>query len=679
MLQRFAGVFLALLVCASAAAQEPAPLLAAIFADHAVLQRDRPIEVWGRAQPSEQVTVVLDNDTRKAQADDSGAWAVTLPAMRTGGTHTLTARTANRSQTVRDLVVGDVWLCSGQSNMEFTVRHALNAGVGSGALGGQWHPPRADPAFRRTHATRGFRGPARVEDREAPTPRRIFRRSATTSRASSSAPRASTCRRGLIHASWGGTRIETWLSKDALRQLGADDARLDLLGRYAADQRRRLGRVGARAAEVVERAAGEPGSEPWSTGKATGPWTPTPAKLTTWEDWGVPALAEYDGAMWYRATVKLTAAQARQAAKISLGVIDDVDEVWINGQPFASGFGEVERNYDVPAKLLKAGDNVVVINVFDMWGSGGHARRRRAIRTALRRWFEPCRWVPGNTSCLPKGMAGIPRAPWEPIAGINILYNGMIAPLGKYGLRGVAWYQGEANAGLVDAQRYQRQLQMLFTDWRRQFDNAMPFFVVQLANYDALAEHAGGQRLGAAARRTAPRGQRGRQRGPGRDHRHRQSRRHPSHQQARGRQATGARRAPRGVRRPVIGVGCDTEERETRRRRRRRHAGRFRRQSARDRSEGPRGLRALRRYAGELPFRERAARRGRHGEAGGRRAGKSDARAILLGGCAAVQSLRYDRIAGGAVRGSGAVTRSRARPRLIFWACRAAVSSKLRT
>ena len=128
MLQRFAGMFASFLFIGNACAQEQPPLLAAIFSDHAVLQRDRPIEVWGRAQPGEQVTVALDNDTRKAQADANGAWAVTLAAMRTGGTHTLTARTATRSQTVNDLLIGDVWLCSGQSNMEWTVRNALNAG-----------------------------------------------------------------------------------------------------------------------------------------------------------------------------------------------------------------------------------------------------------------------------------------------------------------------------------------------------------------------------------------------------------------------------------------------------------------------------------------------------------------------------------------------------------------------
>src|SRR5204862_4629884 len=87
----------------------------------------------------------------------------------------------------------------------------------------------------------------------------------------------------------------------------------------------------------------------------------------------------------------------------------------------------------------------------------------------------------------PGGLSPMPRAPWEPIAGINILYNGMIAPLGKFGLRGVAWYQGEANAGLDDARRYQAQLQGLFADWRRQFEAPLPFLVVQLANFGQLS------------------------------------------------------------------------------------------------------------------------------------------------------------------------------------------------
>jgi sialate O-acetylesterase len=138
----------------------------------------------------------------------------------------------------------------------------------------------------------------------------------------------------------------------------------------------------------------------------------------------------------------------------------------------------------VPAKLLKAGENVIVLNVFDMWGSGGlegsasgrQLRFADGTSVALQGWQYQ---VP------PPGLSA-PRAPWEAIAGVNILYNGMIAPVGPFGLRGVQWYQGEANAGLDDARRYQAQLQGLFADWRRQFEAPLPFLVVQLANFGQL-------------------------------------------------------------------------------------------------------------------------------------------------------------------------------------------------
>jgi sialate O-acetylesterase len=476
--------WLLLVVSGVAQAQEPAPLLAAIFADHAVLQRDRPIEVWGRAQPNEQVTVALDSYTRKTQADATGAWAVTLPALRSGGKHSLTARTATRAQKVKDLLIGDVWLCSGQSNMEWTVRNTINA----------WSEARhsADDRIRHVAIPRFAALTPRADfaDRlewKVAGPETTLDFSAVCYYFARELKKSTDVPQGLINASWGGTRIETWLSTQALQQLGGNEANLALSGEYARDPALGARHWGERWQQWWKAQAVTQGIEPWAAGRAaTGEWKPAPARLETWEDWNEPALADYDGQMWYRARVKLTSAQAKQAAKLSLGVIDDVDVVWINGKPMASGFGETARLYDVPAKLLTAGENLIVVNVFDMWGSGGmHGEASERV----------LRFADGSTAALgaweyqmpPAGIAPTPRAPWEPIAGMNILYNGMIAPLGKFGLRGVAWYQGEANAGLDDALRYQVQLQMLFTDWRRHFDFALPFLVVQLANWNALA------------------------------------------------------------------------------------------------------------------------------------------------------------------------------------------------
>lgn len=460
------------------------PLLAAIFSDHMVVQRDRPIEVWGRANADEQVLVTMSGASRKTQADASGRWAVSLPSFRAGGPYSLTVRTVLREQTVRDVLVGDVWLCSGQSNMEWAVRNTINAQseVQHSANDRIRHvtiardqaaAPLAD--LKNTPSWK-VAGPSTTQDFSA-----VCYYFARELQKSTHVPQ------GLITSSWGGTRIETWLSEQALRQLGGNDAKLDLLATFERDPGTAAAHWGAQWQKWWKSQSATQGLEPWGVGAgAAGEWKPAPAELTQWENWPVDGLAEYDGMMWYRARVKLTAAQARKNAAVMLGVIDDVDLVWVNGQPVGSGEGEQAREYRIPAKLLKAGDNLVVVNAFDMWGSGG--LHGNAASRALR--FEDGTRVPlagWEYQMPPAGLGSMPRAPWEPYAGINILYNAMIAPLGKFGLRGVAWYQGEANAGLDDANRYQRQLQTLFTDWRRQFDFALPFLVVQLANWNALA------------------------------------------------------------------------------------------------------------------------------------------------------------------------------------------------
>jgi sialate O-acetylesterase len=471
-----------MMMAASTAQAADEPLMASIFADHAVLQRNRPIEVWGRAQPGEQVTVSLSNADRSTRADAQGHWAVSMPSFPAGGPHALSARTAGRNQTVRDVLVGDVWLCSGQSNMEWAVRNTINAysEVQHSANNTIRHVTIARAVASVPDAD--FRNP--IEWKVAgPATTEHF--SAVCYYFARELQKTTRVPQGLINSSWGGTRIETWLSDAALRQLGGNDAKLSLLAEYGRDAGSASARWGGEWQQWWKSQAVTQGIEPWSVGHS-GEWKPAPAELTPWENWGVPELAEYDGMMWYRARVKLSAAQAKKAASVALEVIDDVDLVWINGQPVGSGEGENARVYRIPPKLLKAGENIVVVNVFDMWGSGGmHGKSTaRAIR------FDD-----GSTAPLggweyqlpPKGIASMPRAPWEPYAGMNILYNAMISPLRRYGLRGVAWYQGEANAGLDDAKRYQAQLQMLFTDWRRQFDFALPFFVVQLANWNALA------------------------------------------------------------------------------------------------------------------------------------------------------------------------------------------------
>jgi sialate O-acetylesterase len=477
------GVLISMVMLAAfpAARAADAPLLARIFGDHVVLQRDRPIDVYGRADSSGRVTVTLAGVTRQVLVGADGRWRVELPPLPAGGPFTLTARTQDATQTVSDVLIGDVWLCSGQSNMEFAVRNTLNAG--NEAL----HS--ANDRIRMVTIPR-FAAAAPRADFDAPLAWKIAGPATTGDFSAVCYYTARELQKtvnvpmGLIHASWGGTRIETWLSKATLTALGGNDEKLKLLDKYAEDGPVAMWAWGESFQKWWLAQPATQGTRPWTAGKDSGDWKPAPSVETTWEEWGAPALAEYDGMLWYRAHVTLTKAQAAQAARLAVGEVNDVDITWINGRPIGSGFGEGEHAYGVPAKLLRAGDNDIVLNVFDMWGTGGLSGPASG---------RELHFADGTSAPLegwqyqvpPQGLS-TPRAPWEAIAGIEILYNGEIAPLGPFGLRGVQWYQGESNADLDDARSYQAQLAGLFADWRRQFGASLPFLVVQLANFGQL-------------------------------------------------------------------------------------------------------------------------------------------------------------------------------------------------
>jgi len=480
MLQRMAAG----LACAalSSAAWAEAPLLDAMFVDHAVLQRDRPINVYGHAATGEEVSVTLAGASARAKANAQGVWSLSLPAMGAGGPHTLVARVASRSQTANDVLIGDVWLCSGQSNMEFAVRNALSADS-EVALS-------ANDRIRQVTIARANSAAPRA-DFDAPLEWKVA--GPTTTEHFSAVcyyfvrelQKTVDAPQGLISSNWGGSRIEPWMSEAALRAVGGYQVPLDLLGEYRSDKPlafRHWGEIWQKW--WLDQRAITGGQQPWASRDAAG-WNAAPADLGYWETWNVPALGRYDGMVWFRAHVMLSKAQAKQAAKLSLGLVDDVDVTWVNGRAVGNSFGLDARTYELPPQLLKAGDNVLTVNVHDFWGNGGiyGPASERAVVLADGTRIPLTGW---EYQIAPAGLWP-PHAPWESLSGVSVLYNAMIAPLGKFGLRGVVWYQGEANAGLDDARRYQALLAAWMADWRRQFDAPLPFLIVQLANFGALA------------------------------------------------------------------------------------------------------------------------------------------------------------------------------------------------
>ncbi len=483
-MSRFGAVGHALMLVAMAGLAEPASarevaeLLHPLFRDHAVLQRDQPIAVWGHAGPGQPVSVTFAGQAVSSRADAAGRWQAMLYPVAAGGPYTLEVNDGTRRQTARDVLVGDVWLCSGQSNMELPVWRSLNAASEIAAA----TMPRIRLFTVPQHAA--VQAQETFSDSTAwtsATPDAVRDFSATCFYFARELQRTVDVPMGLIEAAWGGSRIEAWTSVGALRGQGGLDEALDILARSARDP------LEARAAWGrywqhwwATREGTLPGDAPWRADADDRGWSRAPATLGAWERWNEPALADYNGMVWYRTQVMLSAEQAARGATLELASADEVDVTWVNGVAVGSQYGAGERRYPLPHGLLKAGSNSIAVNVLDTYGEGGLA----GPSTAHGLQFDSGERVPLQGPWMYRvapGQQAPPFAPWQAATGLSTLYNGMIAPLGGFGLRGMLWYQGESNTG--DGAAYAARLRALRDDWRRQFGARTPLLLVQLANY----------------------------------------------------------------------------------------------------------------------------------------------------------------------------------------------------
>ncbi len=473
---------LPILLAAPAFAQEAPPLLHPMFQDHGVLQRDRTIPVWGDAPPGERIEVALGERKVRTRADKDGRWRVDLPPMRAGGPYTLGVTTrSGKSQRAADMLVGDVWLCSGQSNMEYPV---------SGVLGAAGEIDKAnDPEMRlmtvekKTSLNPERHFPAPVQWQPV-TPETVRDFSAACYfmardlRASQKVPM------GLIDASWGGTAIDAWRPETALAKDPAARDDLALLRTYRSDPATASRLFGERWTAWYRSKSGDAaGAEPWRA-DAPGAWHALPS-FDPWERWGLAELAQYNGMLWYRTEVTLTPEQAAKGATLALGPADDMDASFVNGVPVGVTYAwGVPRLYALAPGTLAAGRNVIAVGVLDTWAEGGllGSADQRAIRFADGTSVPlagPAGW---QWRRAPAGVGDPPHAPWEAIAGYSGIYNAMIAPIGPYGLRGAAWYQGEANAGSPDG--YAEKLASMMAGWRGQFGKSdLPFLIAQLSGW----------------------------------------------------------------------------------------------------------------------------------------------------------------------------------------------------
>lgn len=402
-----------------------------------------------------------------------------------GGPYEMEVVAAKRTVKLADIMMGDVWVCSGQSNME--------QGVGAAANAEREIAAADHPGIRLFTVPKiiAFEPRATVDARwEVCTPAVIGAGgwggfSAAAYYFGRKLHRDLGVPVGLIHTSWGGTIAEAWVSAEGLKPVPDFDKAVASLGAEAAERRKGLGSYRPR----MERwyAAHDPGTRAgWQAAASldAAEWKTMrlPAK---WEDAGLPG---FDGVVWFRLDADLPAGWDGREAVLHLGPVDDRDTTWVNGKPVGHlDVYDAPRDYSLPGGVLRAGRNTIAVRVLDTGGAGGLWGSPEQLRLE----------AGGGPALEPVSLAGDWRyrvgvalgdAPPPPQSDLNnphvvtVLYNGMIAPLVPFAIKGAIWYQGESNVGR--AEQYRRLLAALIRDWRSRFGAGdFWFHIVQLAGF----------------------------------------------------------------------------------------------------------------------------------------------------------------------------------------------------
>ncbi|MGM9482571.1 sialate O-acetylesterase [Roseateles sp. NT4] len=448
--------------------------LAGVFADHMVLQRDMLLRVWGQAEPGQKVHVQIAGRAADAVTGRDGRWQASLAPLKAGGPHELQVSAGSEQRKLSDVLIGDVWIAAGQSNMEWRLADSNGAAAEIAAAG-------EHPQIR--HA----KMPHRVSLaplRDAPSLRWDVASPATAGDFSAVAWHFA--RRvqadakvpiGILNLSWGGTHVETWTSP---RANAGDPELVDVMRAMPADT---ASFVRDRQAQMLERVRAFQGGTPAVVAGADPRLDDTAwPTLNTPQVWETQGLRGLDGRVWMRRHVNLTAAEAAGTATLHLGPVDDCDETFVNGQPVGKTCGwEAPRTYPLAAGLLREGDNLIAVRVTDTGGDGGIHGAPANLRL--------------ETAAGSKPLAGRWRARVEALQAIeeigpndlpSLLFNGMVQAFTPFAARGVIWYQGETNA--PRAARYAQAFPRLINDWRLQWHEqgqrgALPFYFVQLSSY----------------------------------------------------------------------------------------------------------------------------------------------------------------------------------------------------
>ena len=454
-----------------------------LIGDSMVLQRDTKLRLWGWASPGEKISIRFNGKTAAAVTGADGKWLAPLPAMKAGGPFTMQLKGKNEI-TLKGILIGDVWFCSGQSNMVLNMERVKEkypadiAAANYPEIRNFFIPTLADAT--RTH-----------EDLPpgkwvAASPEKVLTFGAAAYFFARQLYDKYRVPIGLINSSVGGTPIEAWMSEDAIMPFPQYASVVAKFRDTAFVKRLQASAAPTGAAQPKPAPdLGVSGPAPWyDTSYVPQGWHPfwLPGY---WADQGVKGL---NGTLWFRKEIDLPASMAGQPAKLFMGRIVDADWVYVNGALVGTtSYQYPPRRYTVPAGLLKAGKNLIVVKLVNTAGKGGFVPDKPYRLTANGQTIDlrgDWQYKVGQVFAPPQftgGGAGVVSMQNTPTG----LYNTMVAPATNYAVKGFLWYQGEANTGKPG--EYQYLLTGLINDWRTRWQQGdLPFLYVQLPNFMEL-------------------------------------------------------------------------------------------------------------------------------------------------------------------------------------------------
>ena len=447
-----------------------------LIGDGMVLQRNTEVRIWGWASPGEQIAVDFRGKTYETEAGETGKWALLLPGMKAGGPYSMIIKGKNRLE-IDNILIGDVWVCSGQSNMELPINRV------------HWIYEE-ELADCKNDFIRQFKAPQTYDFKKtlknyesgewvAVNEKTVMDFSAVGYFFAKDLYNEYEVPIGLINTAIGGSPAEAWMSEEALKSFPEHYRELQRMksdSLIEAIQKADRKRINQWYQELGQKEQGYKGGHPWyEPGIDLSDWK-TVEVPGYWDEAGIEPL---NGSVWYRKTFKLEDELAGQSGKLLLGRIVDADSVFVNGQFVGNvTYQYPPRRYDIPEGLLHEGKNTIAVRVINSGGIGGfvpdkpyHLKFDNHLLDLTGEWKY-------KIGAEMDALAGQTFIRWKP----GGLFNSMIAPLLNFKNKGVIWYQGESNTDR--AKEYRELFPAMIKDWRAHWkQDELPFLYVQLANY----------------------------------------------------------------------------------------------------------------------------------------------------------------------------------------------------